>query len=220
MVSPHQLNLAIHVGMGTAAMAVGFYLVARAKGTPAHRKAGRLFVALTLAVCASAVAGNVLFRFVPLFAILTVLVLYQLLSGWHVIYTKAAGPDAVDALLTAGAALSTILLLPHLASAGAASASVVVYSSVGAVVALIVYDSARWIFPRRWHAALWRYEHIYKLLASLFAMLSAAAGNLVRSGQPWSQLGPTVLGAIVIAWFFRRNYRAHAGISATRTIAA
>ena len=45
------------------------------------------------------------------------------------------------------------------------------------------------------------------LLASLFAMLSAAAGNLLRMGQPWTQLVPSVLGLICIAWFWRRQYR-------------
>jgi hypothetical protein len=56
-------------------------------------------VALTLVVCLTAVIGNIVFRFMPLFAVLTVLVSYQLLSGWHVIYTRAAGPNAIDASL-------------------------------------------------------------------------------------------------------------------------
>jgi hypothetical protein len=72
---------------------------------------------------------------------------------------------------------------------------------------LLVYDAARWLFPRRWHATLWLYEHIFKLVASLFAMLSAAIGNTVRAGQPWSQLAPSVAGMIVIAWFWRRHHR-------------
>jgi len=52
----------------------------------------------------------------------------------------------------------------------------------------------RWLFPKRRHARLWRYEHIYKILGCLFGMLSAAVGNTVRVGQPWSRLAPTAIG--------------------------
>jgi hypothetical protein len=86
----------------------------------------------------------------------------------------------------------------------------VVRSTLAALAMLMAYDAARWLFPRRWHAALWRYEHIYKLLASLFGMLSAAAGNLLPAAQPWSQLLPSVLGLIAIVCCMVRTYRAPA----------
>jgi hypothetical protein len=181
-----------------------------AKATPSHRKRGRAFVALTLVVCVTGVVGNVFFRFIPLFAVLTVLVAYQLLSGWHVIYTKADGPNRIDAFMAVCAASWAILLIPLLlAGSGTREAApIVIYSSFGALVFLLAYDTARWCFPRRWHASLWRYEHIFKLVASLFAMLSAATGNLVRFGQPWSQLAPSVLGMVTIVWFVWRDWRA------------
>jgi uncharacterized membrane protein len=206
MVSAHLINLAVHVGAGIAAMALGFFMLVSPKGDLLHRKRGRRFVALTLFVCATAVIGNAFFRFVPLFAVLTVLVLYQLLSGWHVIYTKSAGPDRLDALLLLCAAAWTVFLVPILLSAPRTSASTVVYSSLAAVVAMLAYDTARWRFPQPWHDTLWRYEHIYKLNAALFAMLSAATGNLLRIAQPWSQMLPIVFGFCVVLWCFRRNY--------------
>ncbi|WP_373896711.1 hypothetical protein [uncultured Massilia sp.] len=98
---PHLLNLALHVGAGIAAIVVGLGLLAKTKGTPTHRRRGRIFVAFTLLVCATGIIGSVLFRFIPLFAVLTLLVTYQLLSGWHAVHTKAAGPDRIDALLLA-----------------------------------------------------------------------------------------------------------------------
>ncbi|MEJ7807566.1 MAG: hypothetical protein WKG03_16775 [Telluria sp.] len=53
---------------------------------------------------------------------------------------------------------------------------------------------------------LWRYEHMYKLLASLFALTtSAAAGNLLPQAQPWSQLLPSALGISCLVWFFCRK---------------
>ncbi len=205
----HAVNIGIHITAGVIAMAIGFSLMATAKGSGMHRKRGRIFVGLTLLVCASAAVGNLLFRFMPLFAVLTVLVTYQLLSGWHVVYTQARGPNALDAMLCAGAALCGVALIPLVLSRGAGDGGMsVVYSSLATLFCLIVYDLMRWRFPRRWHATLWRYEHIYKLLASLFAMLSAAAGNLLPYGQPWSQLLPSVLGLACIAWFFWREYNA------------
>lgn len=209
---PHLFNLAIHVGAGIAAIGLGMLLLAGAKGTPVHRRQGRLFVLLTLFVCATGAVGNIFFRFVPLFAILTLLVAYQLLSGWHVVHTRAAGPDRIDALLAVGAATAAFGMLPALRqTAGeAAAAPVVVMSTLGALALLLAYDAARWCFPRRWHAVLWRYEHIYKLVASLFGMLSAATGNLVRAGQPWSQLLPSLLGMVVVALCIRRAHGARA----------
>ena len=86
MTSAHLFNVGIHIGAGIIAMALGFWLLASVKGSQAHRKVGRVFVLFTLVVCASAAIGNMVFRFMPLFAVLTVLVLYQLLSGWHVMH--------------------------------------------------------------------------------------------------------------------------------------
>ncbi|MFC0254595.1 hypothetical protein [Massilia consociata] len=205
----HLLNLAAHIATGSAAICLGLALLAGAKGTPGHRRHGRLFAALTLVVCVTGIIGNVFFRFTPVFAVLTLLVAYQLLSGWHVVYTKDAGPNRIDTLLAVCAAAWAIGLVPVLFSAGAraGAAPTVVYSSLGGLVFLLAYDAARWCFPRHWHASLWRYEHIYKLVASLFAMLSAAVGNLVRFGQPWSQLLPSVLGIMVIVVFGWREYR-------------
>lgn len=208
--TPHLLNLCIHVGAGIAAMALGFYLLWTPKGTRRHRTLGRAFAALTLVVCAAAAAGLVLFRFMPLFAVLTVIVSYQLLSGWHAIYTKAAGPDALDAGLLLAAAAIGVMLVRRLFADGAmagAAASVMV-STLAALAILLAYDAARWLFPRRWHAALWRYEHVYKILGCLFGMLSAAVGNTVRAGQPWSQLAPSVLGMAAVLCCWVRTYRA------------
>lgn len=211
----HLLNLAVHIGAGIVAMGIGFMMLAAAKGTPAHRRRGRLFVAFTCLVCATGVIGNVFFRFIPLFAVLTVLVTYQLASGWHAVHTKEAGPNRVDALLAVCAGGWALYLTPLLLTEGmGASAASVIHASLGALFVLLAYDLARWCFPKRWHAALWRYEHIYKLVSALFGMLSAASGNVIRVGQPWSQLLPSVLGALAIVWFFAQTWRSRKRIAA------
>lgn len=213
MTTPHLLNLGVHILAGSAAIVLGLYLLGKPKDPIHHRRRGRVFVLLTGVVCLSAAIGNAVFRFMPLFAVLTVLVSYQLLSGWHVIYTRASGPDRFDAGLLLGAVAITATLVSRLFAEGAmvgAAASVMV-STLAAIAILLAYDAARWLFPRRWHAALWRYEHVYKILGCLFGMLSAAVGNTVRAGQPWSQLAPSVLGMIAVGCCWVRIYRAQQG---------
>jgi hypothetical protein len=210
MMSPHLLNILVHILAGSAAIVLGLILLGKPKDAVHHRRRGRVFVLLSFVVCLTAVIGNVVFRFLPLFAVLTVLVSYQLLSGWHVIYTRVAGPDKLDAGLLLGATAFTAMLVRRLlldTAVVGASASVMI-STLAAIVMLLAYDAARWLFPRRWHAVLWRYEHIYKILGCLFGMLSAAVGNTVRVGQPWSQLAPSVIGLLAVLWCWLRTYRA------------
>ncbi|SDZ07179.1 Predicted membrane protein [Lysobacter sp. yr284] len=204
MSTPHLINIALHVAAGTLAMAIGFYQLANAKGSQAHRRWGRRFCYAGFAVCASAAAGLALFRFLPNFAVLTVLVLYQLLGGWRSARTRERGPQAADAALTVAAIAAGAWLTPVVLAAGA---NVLVYSSLGALASVIAYDAARWRFPRRWFARLWRYDHSYKLIAALFGMVSALVGNVVRFGQPWSQLLPLALGFATVGFVFVRLYR-------------
>lgn len=207
MSQPHLFNLVLHILAGAIAIVLGLYLLAVPKGTPLHRRRGRWFAWLTLLVWATAALGNLLFGYRPVFAVLTVLVLYKLLSGWRAVYTREQGPQAVDGAMTALALACGLLILASLRQDRSGQQVIVVLSSLGGLATILVYDSARWVFPLQWHAALWRYEHIYKLLASLFAMLSAGAGNLLRVGQPWTQLAPSVLGLICIGWCWRQQYQ-------------
>jgi hypothetical protein len=38
-------------------------------------------------------------------------------------------------------------------------------------------------------------------------MLSALVGNVIRAGQPWSQVAPSAVGMLVIVYFFARIHR-------------
>ncbi len=211
MASLHWFNLAIHIGAGAFGILLGGLILLKAKGDALHRRRGRVFLACVAVVCASAVAGNIWFRFLPLFALLTVLVLYELVSGWRAVLTRERGPAPLDALWTGAGIGATALLLPSLlGQASADGAALVVHSTLGALGAILVYDAVRWCFPRHWFAQIWVYEHIYKLIAALAALLSAFAGNTLRFAQPWSQILPSVLGCVLIALFFRRQHKGDA----------
>lgn len=202
----HWANLIVHVGAGAIALAIGFFLLASRKGTARHRRWGRKFCYFTLVVCLSAAVGTIFFRFIPLFAVLTILVPYQLVSGWRCIYTQDRGPSAIDGAWTFIALVFAVALVPILLAAPGGG-KIVVYSSLGALAAILLYDTARWLFPRRWFGTLWRYEHSYKVISSLFAMLSALVGNVVRVGQPWSQVAPSALGMLAVVYIFYRLHR-------------
>jgi len=207
MAYPHLINISLHVLAGVIALGCGALILFRAKGTSTHRRIGRIFGYSTLLVCLFAATGLSLFRFLPVFAVLTVLVAYQLVGGWRAAYTQARGPSALDAGWTLLAAVAAIALVPVL-FAKPPDALHVVYGALGGLASILLYDCIKWLFPRSWHRSLWRYEHSYKMLGSLFGMLSALIGNVVRVGQPWSQLAPLIVGTLVIAYFFREIYRA------------
>lgn len=202
----HWVNILIHAAAGTAAIIIGFYLLAKPKGTEAHRRQGKVFSFLGLVVCATAALGLIVFRFLPLFSVITLLVFYQLVSGWRVIYTKENGPNQYDAGFTLMTVLFSIQLIPIVLDQVDGS-KIIVLSTFGALVCVLIYDAIRWFFPHPWYRFLWRYEHSYKLLSSLFGMLSAFVGNTIRFGQPWSQIIPSMLGLMCIGYVFYKLYR-------------
>lgn len=207
--SLHTLNIFVHVFAGSLALIVGFVVLALPKGTVRHTRLGRRFVVLGLVVTGSAALGLIVFRFMPLFAVLTVLVLYQLIGGWRMAKTKERGPEPIDAMWTVVTVLGSVLLVPFLLENPEKSPSVV-FASLGGLATVLIYDTARWFFPRRWWASLWQYEHVYKLNGSLFGMFAAFVGNTVRWGQPWSQLLPSLGGFCVTLFLFYRIYRKQA----------
>ncbi|MES2320640.1 MAG: hypothetical protein V4633_00075 [Pseudomonadota bacterium] len=205
----HLANLGVHIGAGAIGILIAIGILFMAKGTLRHRRQGQLFALCVLLVCVTATLGNIFFRFVPVFALLTVLVLYQLLSGWRSVRTKADGPGGIDAVLTASAVAATGLILFRLQQAPAevGSNAAVVNATLAAIAVMLAYDTVRWVFPRTWFGRLWIYDHIYKLIASFGALLSAFAGNTLRFAQPWSQILPSVIGGLLIIWYFWRQAR-------------
>jgi len=135
------------------------------------------------------------------------LVLYQLISGWRNVYTKGSGPDVFDAIWTLFGIIGGIALVPILLANMENTSPSVLYPSLGALGIILTYDAIRWLFPKYWHKTLWQYEHVYKILSTLFGMLSAFVGNVVRFGQPWSQMLPSAIGILFIIWFFFKIYR-------------
>lgn len=204
MMSPvHALNLGLHLLAGSLALAIGVVLLARAKGTAAHRRWGRMFVFCSALVCLSALVGLLVFRLLPVFALLNVLVAYQLFGGWRAVRRRDAPLQWLDAAATLVAIVLALLVLPALPWPAPPPAMAALLALAG----LVGYDLLRWLFADAWRAWLWRYEHAYKMIGTLSAMLSALAGNVARGWQPWSQLLPSLLGLLVVVSCFLHIHR-------------
>lgn len=212
MISTHITNILVHAGTGIVALALGFAILAMDKGTRAHQRLGNLFCLFTLMVCLTAIVGLVCFRFMPNFAVITLLVLYQLVGGWRAAKRRTQRPAFFDACWTLIATVFLISLLPPVTSQTGGTNTIAI-STFGAIAFVLIYDSVRFFFPNDWHKYLWRYEHVYKLLSALFGMLSALVGNVVRLWQPWSQLIPSAIGIAVIIYFLFKLYKEETALS-------
>jgi uncharacterized membrane protein len=207
MTYPHFFNIAIHVIAGCIGIALGLLILMQSKGTAFHLRMGRWFLGASGVVCASATLGLILFRWMPLFAVLTLLVSYVSISGWRNVKRKALGPNGFDATLLTLAWLGALAILhallhtPH----SAPGAGTVRFASMGGVLFVLAYDSARQFFPTTWHAKLWRAEHIYRMLSALFGMAAAATGNLLQTLA--AQLLPIGLGFFCIGYFWWQAWR-------------
>ena len=76
-----------------------------------------------------------------------------------------------------------------------------IYSTLGALVAVAAYDLVRFAFPRAWFRRLWLYEHLIKMIGAYNAVVSAFAGTVFPGWQPFSQMAPSIAGLIALIGF-------------------
>jgi uncharacterized membrane protein len=208
----HITNIVLHVAIGTCGILIGLWIMLRPKGNAVHRKRGHWFLIAIGGVVVTAAVGLIFFRYMPVFAVLTIVIGYQTWSGVRAIKNKQHGPQRLDAIVTVLATLLLSVAAYTLFNApqgqvqgqpGAPSLALKIAALSGGVL-LLTYDILRWTFPRHWHATLFTYEHTYKMIASVSGLVSAVTGNVIRVGQPWSQLLPILFFTVVIAVEFWR----------------
>ena len=203
----HHVNILVHIIFGTLALLVGLGPLLTAKGGTAHRWWGRWFMRLAAGVLASAVLGLAVFNFRPFLTVIVLLSVYQAISGYRVLHTRTTGPTWADGLfsvlflLGAGAFL---ILLPRIQLVWS---PVVMYSTLGVLLTMTLYDLSRFAWQRQWRRGAWRYEHIWKMVSTYAALLSAFTGTVLADYQPYSQFIPSVLGTIVAVTFLVHTYR-------------
>ncbi|ALW85719.1 hypothetical protein AUC43_11845 [Hymenobacter sedentarius] len=207
MATLHQLNILVHIAFGTLALLVGLAPMLTAKGGPAHLRTGRWFLGLATVVLVTAVLGLAVFNFRPFLTVIVMLSVYQAYSGYRVLRTHATGPTLSDGVFSAVFLLGAgafLVLLPRIALVWS---PVVMYSTLGTLLAMTVYDLSRFGWLSRWRRGAWLYEHIWKMMSTYSALLSAFTGTVLGAYKPYSQFLPSVLGSAVAMGFMLYTYR-------------
>jgi uncharacterized membrane protein len=206
---PHTVNVIAHVVFGTLALLLGLVQLVTKKGGASHRARGRWFLGFVWIVVGTATTGLVLFRPRADPVAVTLLTAYWAYSGLRALRTRHVGPVAQDALVSICVLVASVLLVLYLQRVRVPWAPAVVYSTLGTLVLLALYDLARFAFPTRWFETLWLYEHLLKMIGAHSSVITAFSGTVLWAWQPYSQLVPSTLWvAVMIGYVVRIRRRA------------
>lgn len=139
----HSANVAIHVLLGTAALALGVRQLAGEKGDERHRRVGRWFLACTWGAVGTAAVGILVFEFRAFLGVITLLVAYWAFAGYRTLRIRTSGPTLLDALGSLVGLGAAGLFLWHLTSAQFPWSASVIYSTLGTLVTVATYDLSR-----------------------------------------------------------------------------
>ncbi|GAB2685731.1 hypothetical protein GCM10027037_04180 [Mucilaginibacter koreensis] len=78
---------------------------------------------------------------------------------------------------------------------------VIIYSTVGYIFLIVLYDIGRYLLPVKIYTKLWLPEHILKMVSAFSGLLSAFTGTVLPHYQPYSQFLPSILGTLVAIGF-------------------
>jgi uncharacterized membrane protein len=194
----HETNVWIHVGAGAIALAVGAIPLLSTKGGLLHRRAGSAFVALGAVVLASALVGIVFFDPPAPLVAAGLTAGYQYLSSLRALHLRKRGPQLLDAVLALAGLAAAAALFLFMGTGTASWTPALGYSVIGVVAIIALYDLSRHFWAHTWLTHVRPLDHGLKMTSAYFAMMSAGIGNVFRDWQPWSQIGPSVLGTLVI----------------------
>lgn len=205
----HQVNIIFHVAAGTTALFLGISILILKKGTPRHKKLGRIFLGLMAIVICTGLLGVLAFGRNNFLLVLTLLSGYNAFSGYRIIKSRSNKPKILDIIIALVTLTSGLYFLYYIKSFGMIWDPVVIYSTLGALFLTIAYDLFRYLIPKATYGKLWLYEHIYKLTSSLTALFSAFVGTVLPNFQPFSQILPSAIGTVIaigfIIYFYRRS---------------
>jgi uncharacterized membrane protein len=205
MLSAHLANVIVHVTAGALALGAGVVALAAAKGGRLHRKAGRVYAAIGAVSLVTATVGDIFFHPpAPLVAV-SLAFAYQYVSGLRALALRRSGPGVIDAAFALCGLAACVALLLWLQRDRANWIPAIGYSTLGYAAFVALYDLSRHFWTRTWLAHARPLDHGLKMTGAYFAMMSGGVGNIFRGLQPWSQVGPSLLGIVVmiaLAWAY------------------
>ncbi|MEQ6123028.1 hypothetical protein AAON49_02360 [Pseudotenacibaculum sp. MALMAid0570] len=197
----HNINIVTHVISGTIGLLLGVVAIVSLKGGKLHVKSGRWFLWFLAVVCLTGILGIFVFERNSFLIVITLLSAYQGFSGYRVLQTKSNQfywIDLIAALLTI---TSCFYFLYYFQSIGMIWSPIIIYSTVGWLSILILYDFLKYLIPKTKYKRIWLKEHIVKMIGAFSALFSAFAGTVFEAYQPHSQYLPSVIGNILIIYF-------------------
>jgi hypothetical protein len=198
---PHTLNVVVHITFGSVALIAGLIPLLTAKGGRWHVRFGRWFLVTLAVVVVTAAIGIAFFGFRAFLGIITLLSAYEAYSGYRALRIRVTGPNVYDALISVAALASAGVFIAYIRSVHLPWSPAIIYPTLGALLAVGVYDLSRFAFPKRWFAKTWFYEHLVKMMGAYSAVVSAFSGTVLARWQPYSQILPSLLGTVAMIGF-------------------
>ncbi|MEM9671229.1 MAG: hypothetical protein AAF992_01465 [Bacteroidota bacterium] len=194
----HQFNILVHVVAGTLALIVGTVVLISPKGGLTHVRWGRYFLYLLSMVIATGFLGWLFFRSDPFLFLLTLLAGYNGYSGWRAVRLKRSWSTTADLWVAVSTLSLGIAFLAFLHLENATWNPTLVYSTLGALGMVTIYDISKHLWLHSYLEGGWVHEHIYKIISAFSALLSAFAGNVLPAYQPLSQILPNIFCLLLI----------------------
>lgn len=202
----HKGNILIHIIAGSTALLIGIVILLASKGTRFHKKAGKWFLICLTIVILTGLLGVFVYGRNVFLLVITILSGYLGYSGYRAAHLKTNRPNLPD-IAGAFASLFTVgYFLYYFHSIGLIWAPVIIYSTVGWLVAIVTYDLLRYFIPENVYAGLWLQEHILKMVSAFSGLLSAFSGTVFPQYQPYSQFLPSVFGTLIAIGFMLNVY--------------
>jgi uncharacterized membrane protein len=197
----HQVNIGIHVFIGTIAIVVGIITIYYNKNIVTHKKWGRYFVVLLSVVVLTGFFGFLFFRKDPFLSMLTILSGYVGYAGFRAVKLKEKKSHMIDITIAVVSLSLGIAFVWYLTESRASWNFSVVLSTLIALAIVTIYDILKYFFLFSYLKKCWLYEHIYKMISTFSALVSAFAGNVCSDFHPYSQIGPSLICTFLIIYF-------------------
>lgn len=203
----HLTNIIVHVTAGSLGLLLGVMALLTKKGGEKHKKAGRWFLAVLSVVILTGLIGVFVFGRNTFLLVITMLSAYLGFSGFRIIRLKTNEPRTLDMVVAVVTLITVVYFLYYFRSIGMIWSPVIIYSTVGYLSLVIVYDFARYLIPADRYGDLWLYEHILKMVSAFSGILSAFVGTVLPQYQPYSQFLPSTFGTLIAIGFMVYCYR-------------
>jgi hypothetical protein len=208
----HKMNILIHILAGSSALLIGVFILVAAKGGKKHRILGCLFLWLLSIVILTGLLGVFIFKRNSFLLVITVLSGYLGFSGFRVMRNRSNKPRLLDVAAALLSILSVFFFVYYFRSIGMIWSPVIVCSTVGYLVLVVVYDLGRYLFAKKTYQNIWMYEHILKMVSAFSALLSAFTGTVLPQYHPYSQFLPSVFGSVIalvfmLSYWYKRKFK-------------